>query len=467
MPPEVAEQLAQAHRAYIVAAAGCGKTDAVARAAGIHAEGRQLVLTHTHAGVKALKDRLRRLGAEKGRIRVDTIAGFALRYAASFPQTSQIATTEPRTTDDWDGVYEAAQRVFDHGLGGAIVAESYAGMFVDEYQDCVVAQHKLVMSLAEVLPCRIVLDPLQGIFDFGGQTLASVDDIAAASFEPLAGLTTPWRWHETNPELGEWLLAARNDLQTGRGLDLVGAPIGRGQPTPAGKVAACFDAVGEDGSVVAIGQWASDCHSLATRLRGTFTCMEPVECLDLLKASDLIEAATGPARAVAAIEFAEACMTHVGTVLRPAKESFRAGSTPRVRGSREVKTAIESLMLVAHDPTLAPISDAMAAIAQIPGRTLYRQELWREMARTIRVFGMERHPTLRGAAWHVRDRGRHAGRRVEHRTVSRTLLVKGLEFDHAIVLNADAHDRSNLYVAITRGAGSLTVLSNGSTLTPR
>lgn len=82
----------------------------------------------------------------------------------------------------------------------------------------------------------------------------------------------------------------------------------------------------------------------------------------------------------------------------------------------------------------------------------YRRELWREMARTIRAFAAEEHPTLPGAAWYVRDRGRHAGRRVEHRTVSRTLLVKGLEFDHAIVLSADAHDGPNLYVALTRGS---------------
>jgi DNA helicase-2/ATP-dependent DNA helicase PcrA len=66
----------------------------------------------------------------------------------------------------------------------------------------------------------------------------------------------------------------------------------------------------------------------------------------------------------------------------------------------------------------------------------------------------------------VRDRGRQTGRRVEYRTVSRTLLVKGLEFDHAIVLNADAHNRSNLYVALTRGSRSLTVLSSGVTVSP-
>lgn len=466
MPTDIAEQLAQADRAYIVAPAGCGKTETVARASGLHSEGRQLVLTHTHAGVRALKDRLRKIGADKGRVRVDTIAGFALRYAASFPQTSGLPTPQPRTGDEWRAIYDAALRVLDRGLGRAILAESYAGLFVDEYQDCVVAQHQFVMALADVLPCRIVLDPLQGIFGFGGETLVSCETDVAPSFERLPALNTPWRWRDVNPELGEWLVEARGDLEAGRALNLSDAPIRRGRASPAGKGRACFDAANGGGSVVAIGQWAADCHRLAARLRGVFTCMEPVECDDLMGWAERIEGSTGPARAAAVADFAKACMTRVGSELAPAITSLHAGKTPAVLGSPEVRSAIQSLKGVASDPTLAPVPGAMAAIERIPGRVLHRLELWREMARSIRVFASEEHPTLPSAAWQVRDRGRHAGRKVEHRTVSRTLLVKGLEFDHAIVLNADAHNAANLYVAITRGSKSLTVLSSGSLVSP-
>ncbi|MGH2705368.1 MAG: hypothetical protein ACRDJ4_09805 [Actinomycetota bacterium] len=132
-----------------------------------------------------------------------------------------------------------------------------------------------------------------------------------------------------------------------------------------------------------------------------------------------------------------------------------------------MRLAIEALIEVAGNPTVSSIPAAMTKIEQIAGGVLYRRELWREMARSVRTFATENRPTLPGAAWHVRDRGLHAGRRVEHRTVSRTLLVKGLEFDHAIVLNGDVHNAANLYVAITRGSSSLTILSNGSSVTPR
>jgi DNA helicase-2/ATP-dependent DNA helicase PcrA len=112
------------------------------------------------------------------------------------------------------------------------------------------------------------------------------------------------------------------------------------------------------------------------------------------------------------------------------------------------------------------VTTAFDAIEAIPGSIMHRRELWREMARSIRAFGAGGYTTLADAAWGVRERGRSSGRRVEHRTVSRTVLVKGLEFDHAVVLNADDHDGANLYVALTRASRTLTVLSGGPTLTP-
>ena len=51
-------------------------------------------------------------------------------------------------------------------------------------------------------------------------------------------------------------------------------------------------------------------------------------------------------------------------------------------------------------------------------------------------------------------------------TVSRTLLVKGLEYDHAIVLDADKLDTKQLYVALTRGSHRLTILSRQPVLRP-
>lgn len=84
-------------RGSIVAAAGCGKTEQIALAVGI-SDGRRLILTHTHAGVDALTRRLRKHQVPTAKYRIDTIAGWCLRFAASFPQRSGLARVVPTTS---------------------------------------------------------------------------------------------------------------------------------------------------------------------------------------------------------------------------------------------------------------------------------------------------------------------------------------------------------------------------------
>ena len=90
-----------------------------------------------------------------------------------------------------------------------------------------------------------------------------------------------------------------------------------------------------------------------------------------------------------------------------------------------------------------------------------RDELWREMKRTLREHQVNPAATLRQTAWNMRNRLRHIGGRVAQTALGTPLLVKGLEFDHAVVLDADDHgDAESLYVAMTRGSRTLTILSD-------
>ena len=465
MPPDPSAEFARANRAFIVAAAGCGKTETVARASGIHSQGRQLVLTHTHAGVRALKDRLGKVHADRRRVHVDTIAGFALRYAASFPIRSGLPSPKPASSE-WNATYDAARRVLETSYGRTILSESYSGMFVDEYQDCISSQHQLVMAMADVLPCRIVLDPLQGIFGWAGPLVAYERDLVP-SFDRLPDLVTPYRWRATNPSLGEWLLEVRQHLMTGDDIDLSGAPIRRDSADAQTQVSVCLDVARVDGSAVAIGHWPNDCHAIAQRLLGRFTVMEPIECRDLLDWAEKLEAATGPARAVVLVEFAALCMTQVSTALRRATATLRLNQLPALRANTPNRPAVEALIAVAGDPALGPVVDAMTVVEATHDAVLHRRELWSEMKRSVSICSRVQSSSLRDVAWSVRDSGRSGGRRVEHRTVSRTVLVKGLEFDHAIVLCADELARSDLYVALTRGSRSLAVLSTTAALRPR
>lgn len=67
--------------------AGTGKTHLLAAAVAIAAEQghRSLVLTHTHAGVDAIRNRLKTFGVPTGMSRVETITSWAFSLAMAYP----------------------------------------------------------------------------------------------------------------------------------------------------------------------------------------------------------------------------------------------------------------------------------------------------------------------------------------------------------------------------------------------
>lgn len=458
-------EFAAAPRGLVIAPAGCGKTELIARAVAANPSRRHLVLTHTHAGVRALRERFRRLSVPSGAATVETVAGWALRYALAYPRLSGLEVDEP-SGPAWELVYPAAQRVLASNSIVDVVRATYAGAFVDEYQDCNVAQHALVKQIADVLPCRVVGDPLQGIFSFGTNTIVPWGDVEA-TFPVLGELATPWRWKGKNEALGEWLLHARAALLKGSELDLQAGPLMWAQVTEDAQREAAWRMVNADGSVVVIHKWPDDCHSFASRLRGTYSSMEEMDAKDLMRHADAMSANTGVARARAVVDFACSCISGVATALTTVRKRLAEGAFPdkqRLKKHGDLVTALEE---VARREDLAPVDAALSQLSAIEGTHVYRRELRSEMVRALAEHALGGHVSLKAAAWHVRNRRRHIGRSTDSRSVSRTLLIKGLEFDHAVILDADALDErarpgngaKNLYVAMTRPSRSLTVLS--------
>lgn len=465
---ELAAAMLNATRAALVAPAGCGKTHLIAEAVSAYrGSSKQLVLTHTHAGVDAIRTRLKKFKADHRRYRIETIAGWSLRMASSFPQLSKLASTRP-IAGEWEAVYAAAALLLQVSVIRSVVAQSYDGLWVDEYQDCTLAQHAVVMSLAEIIPCRILGDPLQGIFSFG--ELVDWDRDVTPNVSSLFEATTPWRWCDSNSTLGTWLQGVRSSLLAGQDIDLRGAPIswrtqGTGNAQQA-QLAVCRD-VGSNntGSVIAIHKWANQGHAVAQRLNGMYTSIEEAECAALLKAAAAIDASTGFARAVALLDFASACMTKVGSDLANTRAAFEQERFPRNRRA-EISPQFEAICGLARNGGFDEVLACVHCLGEHPNSVLYRRELYDEMDRAARAVVGGKCTTLVDAAWTVRDRTRHVGRRLGLRTISTTLRVKGLEFAHAVVLAPGALDKKNLYVALTRGSTSLTVISAQPVLHP-
>jgi hypothetical protein len=319
---EFAKLAASVKCGSIVASAGCGKTEQIARATQV-AAGRRLILTHTHAGVDALRKRLQNLKVTSGKYRVETIAGWSLRYGASFPKRSELQNGKPRIDADWNSVYEAAAKLVGTGAVTGVLTSSYSGVFVDEYQDCSNSQHEVVKAISAHLPVCIFGDPLQAIFDFKGQKPVNWGADVFPTFAKAGELSTPWRWNNAgNTALADWLTRARKILEKGGPLDLATRPAcvrWHGLPADPGQrlgmiVGTCKTAMGQagDGSLIVIGDAANinSRAALAQKLASVgFSTIEPLGCSNLYTAAKILTAKAGFARLEAAMDFIVSCMT--------------------------------------------------------------------------------------------------------------------------------------------------------------
>ena len=469
--------LVSANRAFVVAPAGCGKTELIAKSVHRDAARRSLILTHTYAGVDSLRKRLKAIGAKVSSYEVDTIAGWSLRLAVSFPSTSRITTDRP-INEQWNDIYRAVSRILLIHAIKTVVRASFKSIYVDEYQDCSVLQHEVVLNLAEILPVRILGDPLQGIFDFGGSEIVDWQIHVRPNFDELPRLKEPHRWAEKNSILGGWLLTVRESLEGGRPIDLRAAPNGCLKfvqlPTDRGQSAniqreTCMSATCRSGeTLIAIHHWEGQCHNIARQSGGKFRSPETIECEELFKAAKRFDDASDKRALVrAAFEFACLCLTKVKTNLERPVERLLNGRGLGERRQYVRQEQVDALAKILDDGSLSSVKKALMTLARTPGTVKARYELFQEMLSALNEYETGRHLSLTDAAIRTRERTRRTGRTPGRYVVSRTLLIKGLEFDHAIVLDASALDKKNLYVALTRGSRSLTVLATSPVLTPQ
>ncbi|MBK5376191.1 UvrD-helicase domain-containing protein [Pseudomonas sp. TH43] len=455
-------------RASIVAAAGCGKTEQIARAVACSGQ-RRLILTHTHAGVDAITARLNKLSVPSDKFKVETIAGWCLRFAASFPLRSKIKAIRPTTSAEWNAVYDAALRLLQTEAVAEIIGASYEGLFVDEYQDCSPVQHRVVCLLANQLPTCIFGDPLQAIFDFKGQNPVSWGTEVYPAFPLVAELDTPWRWKASNnTPLADWLRDVRKKLEAGMAVDLRAAPACvewfelPDNPMYQQPViyAQCLKSIYDGESVVVIGNSTNEASraSLAQKLsKRAFSTIEAVNCKSLVKNAKAIEGAVGEQLFGALLNFASECMT--GTDKTPMEKAIAS----RIKGGRcgmkfsPLFPAIDSLISTNTGDAAVAFLDALKGM---PGTYLFRREMFYAMRSALILKGSVEGDTLMSAVAEVQNRQRHMGRKLPLRCIGSTLLVKGLEFDHAVVVQSANMSAKDWYVALTRATRTIRIVSS-------
>jgi len=461
-------------RGTVTAPAGCGKTHLIADALSRHQDRKPvLVLTHTNAGVVALRGRLDRAGVPSKSYRLSTIDGWAMRLISTFPARSahnpDLLKLENRRTD-YPNIRVAAFNLIRAGHINDVLSASYSRLIVDEYQDCSIRQHAVVASAAQVLPTCVLGDPLQAIFGFGVDGLADWNG-HVCEFFPVAGeLDTPWRWINAESEpLGRWLLDVRARLLRGEEIDLRTAPAGVNWIELDGTEdhqrrlrAARMRPPGNDGRVLIIGDSINpdSQRQFASQTPGAVT----VEAVDL---RDLVEFARdfdlGGADALERVaNFAQSVMRNVG-----AADLVRRVNTIRAGRARNLPTDVERVALeFVEAPSHAAAVNLFVAISAEGGVTTHRPAVLRGCIKALQRCSANDGPSFHDAAIRVREENRLVGRPLPKRAVGSTLLLKGLEAEAAVILNAEALDARNLYVAMTRGSMSLTVCAPRPVLRP-
>ena len=216
------EEFIKCKRDLLIAPAGHGKTTAIADCLLQCPEGScQLVLTHTHAGIASLRSKFRKKNIPSSRYHLETITGFAQRYVLSYLGSS--ALPEEDEQNYFAVAVEKCCKLLQTMVVQTVIKLSYNGIFVDEYQDCTITQHYMIMELAHDLPLHLLGDPLQGIFSFDRTVLVDFDkDLELFSRFDL--LKYPWRWKESNLFLGEYIYNLRNTLEKHQTIELKSYP---------------------------------------------------------------------------------------------------------------------------------------------------------------------------------------------------------------------------------------------------
>jgi len=211
-------------KVILIAPAGYGKTHTIVECLK-YTSGRQLILTHTHAGVASIKEKITKTQINLDQYSVETISSFAQKYLKAFYVGTDVPEQEAKNRNDPNKDYHSfiilkTRTLFLSPIIKQIIQASYDGLFVDEYQDCTKLQHALIMEMANILPTRILGDPLQGIFDFNGPIVNLDTDLPG--FIKFPDLHTPFRWYKkgNNKLLGDLIKNFREPLINGNVFDV-------------------------------------------------------------------------------------------------------------------------------------------------------------------------------------------------------------------------------------------------------
>lgn len=478
-------------KSVLIAPAGYGKTHTISECLRLK-EGHQLVLTHTHAGVASLNEKIKKAKPDC-EYSVETISSFAQKYVEAF-YCGEIPDQD--NDEFFPFIIKKATRLFKISPITVVLKATYSGLFVDEYQDCSLSQHQLILALADLLPTHILGDPLQGIFDFNGEQLVDLEtDIAEfAEFK----LSDPWRWENKNKQLGDCLKSYRSNLLSGEPIDLNHLNEvencccliineteifnkGSNYRKWLNKISYNSKSIDDLNNIVILSHESNIWQrvKLNQHLGNKFKLLEAFDDKDFYKLArrfdalnvsknlfyDLITLLKGKQEKKRGKNGKEK-NKRVGTILTGLSDYFSNDSRlpkPRKDTLKLIIQQINQLHLI-FDFSL--VADIIMSLSKLDNVSITRKDLFFDLHKSLRMATLKK-STVIDAMKEIRNIKRRFGRKVTGKCLGTTLLTKGLEFDTVVIL--DAHrftDSKNIYVALTRASKRLIVFSEEMVLNP-
>lgn len=452
-------------RGRIEAAAGCGKTEAIVQLTSAWSGTRTLILTHTLAGVAALRRRLQAAGIPAKSYVLSSIDAWCVRRVSEFPLRAGPLpdTSNPRVF--YPAVRSACLRLLSSRALNAALVTTYGRVFVDEYQDCGPDQHTIVGRLADLIPTFVFGDPLQAVFNFPGAPVVSWDRDVAPVFPLLETLDHPWRWERVGAaELGQWLIQARAFLQDGTGIDLQQLPNGCEWRQLSGEVARDAQVIRtaasywrrEGGSVLVLASPTEpQRHADLARSGEGIQVVENLDLRGVVQGMAQLDGAAAAERLRPLLELAHSVMTGISVdgILR------RCDTLQRGRARTEATPDEAIALAFALQPDWPQAGIALRSWSAQAGRRVFRREVMRMLLDCFSSAACGQQPSLTQAMVAARERRRHQGRPVAARAIGSTLLLKGLEADYTVLLDLERLSPAHVYVAMTRGTRGMLVFS--------
>ena len=435
-------------RASIVAPAGCGKTQFIIDSLKKRPIRKLvLILTHTHAGVNVLRQRLARAEIDKTKIKIETIDGWVLRLVKTFPKRALVNEKDLRQLNYNKLEHQAIEIIKNKHLT-QILEATYEHIFVDEYQDCTLTQHQLIDNLASTIHTCVLGDPLQSIFTFDKSNQIVSWKVVEESFPCVKKLTIPWRWNNKKClEFGKWVLSIRHNLENNLPISLIDLPEEINVVTTLNLNEKINKIKQIKGPCLIIGDSANAKSRimLSKRIYGT----QIIEAVDLkhLKAFCQDFELNHDDCLKRFLTFFSEYVTQINAphIIK------RIGSLIRKRAKIPPNQIETACLNFKQCPTYEKLLIIIREYLKNCNTRVVAPMTVTVLIKSIELASVKQ-IHLHDAFLYYQNLYRKIGYDLGEKIIGSTLLLKGLEADCVVILEPEKLNANNLYVALTRGA---------------